>query len=403
MANKTAFVYTFGCKVNQYESQQIIEKLKQDGYELSEDIEGSSLAIVNSCTVTAQADKQLASLVRQLKRKNPKVKIVVTGCYAVRAKSELKGLLPGVDIVDDKNELLKSSGNDLPITDFYNHSRVFVKIQDGCDAFCSYCVVPYIRPKLSSKPIEQVAGEIKTLVANGYPEIVLTGIHIGKYSYGLTKLLEQIISLPGKFRVRLSSIEMNEVDENLLKIMAENKAKICAHLHIPLQSASAKILKKMNRHYSPKEISEKLKTIYRFIPDAGVTTDVIAGFPGESEEDFKETESFLKDNSFSRLHVFRYSPRPGTPAAEFAGRVPPEAVKARAKKLGELDKVLQEKFWRNFLGSTRPCVLEGGKNTLLTDNYIRLNQETEPGSSSRNTVNAYLIYEQAGKPFGKKV
>ena len=400
---KNAYVYTFGCKVNQYESQQIIEKLKKDGYGISDDIEDSVLAIVNSCTVTSQADRQLTSLVRGLKRKNPKARIVVTGCYAARAKAELKALLPGVDILEDKTELLQSAGKDLSITDFYNHSRVFVKIQDGCDAFCSYCIVPYIRPKLSSKPIEQVVEEIKNLIANGYPEIVLTGIHIGKYSYGLAELLNQIIALSGEFRVRLSSIEMNEVSDELLELMAKNKGKICPHLHIPLQSASLKILKQMNRHYTPKEFSEKLKVIYRYIPDAGVTTDVIVGFPGESEEDFKATESFLKDNSFSRLHVFRYSPRPGTPAAEFAEKVPPETVKARAKKLGELDKVLQEKFWRNFPGKTRACVLEGGKNTLLTDNYIRLEQENGPGTPARKEIGEYLIYELAGKPFGKKV
>ena len=398
---KRAFVYTFGCKVNQYESQQIIERLALNGYAISDEIERSDLAIVNSCTVTSQADRQLRSLVSQLKRKNPKAKIIVTGCYAKRSKDELKGILPGVDIVDDKKEILKSGEKDPSITGFFNHSRAFVKIQDGCDAYCSYCIVPYIRPKLYSKPIEQVVEEIKNLVSNGYPEIVLTGIHIGKYSYGLENLLEQIVSLPGNFRVRLSSIEVNEVDDKLLEAMAKNKDKICPHLHIPLQSASTNMLKKMNRHYSPKEFSEKLKNIYRLLPDAGVSTDVIVGFPGETDKDFKETENFLKENAFSRLHVFRYSPRPGTPAADFEGKVSPETAKERAKALGKMDKVLQDNFWRKFLGKTRTCVLEGSKNTLLTDNYIRLSQEGGPQNCAKGKVSEYLLYEISGSPFGK--
>jgi len=397
---KKAFVYTFGCKVNQYESQQLIEKLKEDGYSISEEIEGADLAVVNSCTVTSQADSQLRSLVRKLKRKNPKAKIVVTGCYVKRSKKELESFLPGVEIVN-KDEIFKTGGEGRPITDFYNHSRAFVKIQDGCDAFCSYCIVPYIRPKLYSKPIDEVVQEISDLASKGYPEIVLTGIHIGKYAFGLTELLRKLVDIKGDFRIRISSIEINEVDEVLLKTMTEFKDKICPHLHIPLQSASANILKKMNRHYSAQEFSKKLEMIYKFLPDAGVSTDVIVGFPGETEKDFNKTTDFLNNNSFSRLHIFRYSERPGTPAASFENKVLPSIIKERAEKLARLDKKFQEKFWRKFLNKARPCVFEEGSKTLLTDNYIRLSCKEKTCKELCNIEN-FLIYEDSGEPFGRR-
>ncbi len=399
MANKPkVYIYTFGCKVNQYESQQIIESFIKKGYFIAEHVNDCDIAVINSCTVTSQADSQCRNILRQIRKKNQKAKIILTGCYAKRAKETLAGLFPDMEVAS-KEEILSCDENHSSIENFSNHTRAFLKIQDGCDSFCSYCIVPFIRPNLYSKPIEEAVQEIEVLVKNGYPEIVLTGIHIGKYSYGLAKLLDELVKIQGCFRLRISSIEINEVNKKLLDLMSKYKEKICPHLHIPLQSASKEILRKMNRRYSPEEFSKKLKMIKQILPDAGITTDIIVGFPGETDKDFNDTLKFLKENDFSRLHVFRYSERPGTQAANFKGKVSPNTIKERAVILSELDKNIQEKFWRRFLGTSRLCVLEEGTGMLLTDNYVRLNSLKDP----RNLcgINQFVIMEEKGQLFGK--
>lgn len=395
---KKAFIYNFGCKVNQYDGQALRERLAASGRRLCERPEDADEVFINSCTVTGEADRQCRQLARQLLKKNPGVKITITGCYAKRAPEEIRAIAPGVTVDPS------TAASNATIASFDGHSRAFVKIQDGCNAFCSYCVVPLVRPVLWSKPAAEVTGEIEGLVKNGYREIVLTGVHLGKYAGGLSPLVEKLVSLPGSFRLRLSSLEIGEVDGRLIELMKAHPDRICPHLHLPLQSGSDAVLERMNRKYSAGDFARTLEGIRAQLPDAGITTDVIVGFPGETDEDFQKTADFLKRRGFSRLHVFAYSLRPGTAASAFSDPVPRETVKERSLALRGLDASLQDDFWRRFIGKTRPVVREGGKNTLLTDNYIRLSviDDTEKHTKINDIMSA-TIREKGGRPWGEVV
>ena len=400
MADKEKiFLHSFGCKVNQYEGQVLREKFAGQGREFTDRLEDAGMLLIQSCTVTAEADRQCRQLIRQALRKNPGVRVFVSGCYAVRAPRELADVSPSVSVLE--NEGIMPADNS-GITRFENHSRAFVKIQDGCDAFCSYCIVPYVRGKMASRPEKDVLCEIKNLVGKGYPEIVLTGVRLGKYEGGLKDLLEKILKLEGEFRVRLSSLELGEVSEGLLSLMKSRPERICSHLHLPLQSGSDGILGKMRRPYTAGEFAKKILSIKKLLPDAGITTDIIAGFPGETDRDFKDTYDLAKDLELSRLHVFRYSRRDGTLASRFRDIVHPEKVKARSAALRELDKKLQALFWNRFIGTVRTAVLEGTKNTLLTDNYIRLNIKQGTHSNYNKIINA-KITSNRGRPWGELI
>ncbi len=394
---KKAYLHTFGCKVNQYETQLIREQLRIQGYDLTTRSEEADLVIVNSCSVTAEAERQCRQLLRKTARVNPRAEIIATGCYAVRSQQELSNLAPSIKVMADKNKFIHDAK---AITSFNEHSRAFVKIQDGCDAFCSYCIVPYVRPVLWSKPHDEIVKEVQQLITSGYPEIVLTGIRLGKYDGGLSALLKDLISLEGDFRIRLSSLELLEVTPELLTLMSANPGKLCSHLHIPLQSGSDTVLRRMNRPYTQKKFAEIIASVKSHLPDCGITTDVIIGFPGESDSEFNETYDFLQKQSLSKLHVFTYSPRPGTKAALSREHVPVHIVKQRYKMLQELDRELGEKFWRSFIGSTRTVVREGKKGTALTDNYIRLRVNSTSHSNFNGILNM-TIKEHEGAPMGE--
>lgn len=399
---KTARLYTFGCKVNQYETQMLREYFRRSGYELTES-GPADCAIINSCTVTASADRQCRQLVRKILRDAPGCRIIVTGCYAARSGRELSGLGAQVEVVTDKYTLLDGVPH-AAITAFDGHSRAFVKVQDGCDAFCSYCIVPHVRPKLWSRPVPEIVNEVRLLIDQGYPEIVLTGIHLGRHADGLSAVLRAILAVPGDFRVRLSSIEALEITDELLELMKSEPRRICAHLHVPLQSAADDVLKRMNRRYNAAKFTSIIEKVSAALPAAGITTDVIVGFPGERDEDFAATHAVLSCGLFSRLHVFPYSPREGTPAASLPEQVHSSVIKERCRSLAALDTRLQEEFWKRFIGTVRPVVCEGGKGTLLTDNYIRLDPNSDQKKHSKmNGIFDVEIMSVSGKPVGRSL
>lgn len=365
---KTYYIHTFGCKVNQYETQLISDKLKKDNLLQVSKPEEADIIVFNSCTVTAEADKECEYFLRKTAKLPNAKKIILTGCFARNKTEYLREKFPQIDIKTEKSELFLDPQKQV-IKSFDKRSRAFVKVQDGCNSFCSYCIVPYMRNKLWSKPVDTVIEEIESLVESGYSEIVLTGIHVGKYEGGISGLIKKIVQIPLDFRVRISSIELNEIDDALIDLMNDYPEKICRHLHIPLQSGSDEILKKMSRTYSAYEYEKKVSKIMSSLNETALTSDIITGFPGETENNHKEMCDFIKRNAFSRFHIFRYSDREGTKASAFAEKVPPATIKSRFNDLFEIDKAKRAEFLKCNLGKTRKAV-SIGKNKALTDNYI---------------------------------
>ncbi|GHT50699.1 tRNA (N(6)-L-threonylcarbamoyladenosine(37)-C(2))-methylthiotransferase MtaB [Endomicrobiia bacterium] len=390
---KKYYIYTFGCKVNQYESQLISEKFKNDNFECVQKPEEADIIIFNSCTVTAKADKECKYFLRKMSKLPNKPKIMLTGCLVKNKNVCIKELLPNIEIIEDKTKLFNKPQNQI-ISGFDKHSRAFLKIQDGCKSFCSYCIVPYVRDVLWSKPENEVIPEITNLAKNGYYEIVLTGIHIGKYHGGLSNLLEKIIQTSLNFRVRISSIELNEIDDKLIKLIKQNPDKICCHLHIPLQSGSDEILRQMNRKYSSKDFEKKINKIMQILPDLTLATDIITGFPGETEKYHKETCKFVKRIPFAKVHIFRYSDRTGTKASMFTNKVFANEIKNRSKDLFEIDYIKRKDFLNKNIGKKRKAVkIAIGKNIVLTDNYITVPIERE----KLNQVNGIFEVEITDK------
>lgn len=361
------YIHTFGCKINQYESQLIKQKYNDNGFIFADNINSADMVIINSCSVTAYADKECNQLIKKLISKNKK--ILLTGCYAKVFKEQILKEFPNIKIML-KEEILKNIKQE--IKSFDNHSRAFVKIQDGCNSFCSYCIVPYARNVLWSKPINDVIEEINRLLDMGYAEIVLTGIHIGKYDKGIDFLLSKIFKkIKRNFRIRLSSIEMHEITNNLKDIIKSEPVRMARHLHIPLQSGCNKILKDMNRKYTAEQFSNILNDLKSLFPDIAITTDVICGFPTETDEDFDITYKFIKDNKFARLHVFPYSRRIGTAAYNLKQIYKDYVLKQRTDKLLGLDKILREEYFKKFIGTTRKAVSLRNRQAL-TDNYLTI-------------------------------
>lgn len=362
-------ICTFGCKINQYESQVLREKYILENYVIVDKIELADVVIINSCSVTSHADKQCNQLIKKILLNNPTTKIILTGCYAKVSYKQILQEFPGITI-KTKDEML--SGLNQEIKSFDNHSRAFVKIQDGCNSFCSYCIIPYARSTMWSKPVENIIAEINRLIDNGYVEIVLTGIHIGKYDIGISSLLSQIFkNIDKNFRIRLSSIEINEINNDLINLMKQEPIRLCKHLHIPLQSGSDKILNDMNRKYISKEFSEKLINLKTYFPDISITTDVICGFPTETLKDFADTYMFLEKNEFARLHVFPYSRRNGTKAFDLETVYDNGELKLRVDKLLKLDIILRNNYYSKFIGTKRKAVPLKNRQAL-TDNYITI-------------------------------
>ncbi len=403
---RSVAIVTLGCKTNQFESAAMLEQLTDNGYSQVDFEAGADLVIVNTCTVTAATDSQSRNLIRRAQRLNPAARIVVTGCYAQINPAELQKL-PGVSLIignEEKKELLwlltqaqQNDRNEITtlVTDiravqrcsppdlhtFAQRSRAFVQIQNGCDAFCSYCIIPYARGASRSVPIEQVVAQIERLEMSGYREIVLTGIHIGGYGQDLDKgislltLLRAIEDCEFTGRVRLGSIEPTELPLELRNYLAQ-ASWLCSHLHIPLQTGDDDILRRMNRHYDTAFFADLLADLHQRNFAMAIGLDVICGFPGETEEHFSRTYRLLEQLPFSHLHVFPFSRRPGTPAATMPDQVAPAIIKERAARLRSLGEKKLRQFSRRFIGAELLMLVEGGvsngQRKGLSENYLTL-------------------------------
>jgi threonylcarbamoyladenosine tRNA methylthiotransferase MtaB len=400
----TFSVATLGCKVNQFESEALTDSLLRKGYQLVPFGEGGDLSIINTCTVTHRADFQSRQAVRRAHRANPEAVIIATGCYAqvdpqaflkmeeVRylignaEKSKIPDLLPLIE----KNDLSKVQVTDIreekgfveiPIHTFHHHTRAFLKIQDGCDAFCSYCIVPRARGRSRSLPPERVLKILKELKRKGFQEVVLTGIHLGAYgldfvpSFPFVKLLDQLEKEETPQRIRLSSMEPADFSEDLLSFLTRS-TKICPHLHIALQNGEDEILQKMNREYRRSFLTDLLKELQQNIPMVSIGADVIVGFPGETDEQFNHTHEWIDSLPLSYLHVFPFSRRKGTPAYHFPGRVEERKIRQRAEAMRELGMKKRHAFYRRFLHQTLQVLVEDRKEKTtgrwkgLSRNYI---------------------------------
>jgi threonylcarbamoyladenosine tRNA methylthiotransferase MtaB len=367
---------TLGCKVNQYETQYLREGLLRLGYRDAQEGETADLCVVNTCTVTAEGDLKSRKAIRQLARENPRAEIIVMGCYAARAESVVSALPGVVEVIRDKSqlpELLSRLGLvEAPtgISSFGRRHRAYVKVQDGCRMPCTYCIIPMVRTKLASRPAHQVLEEIRRLVDAGHREIVLTGIHLGHYGvdFGdvrtrsepapLARLVRRIAELDGEFRLRLSSLEAAELTPELLSLLAEYPDRICPHLHIPLQSGSDAVLRRMQRRWPIRRFIERCLAARETLDEPALTSDVIVGFPGETEADFEATCRAVQEVEFSKIHVFRFSPRAGTPAAEMPDQVHGTVKHRRASTLSEISGRLRRGFFTRLLGRQLQVLVE---------------------------------------------
>ncbi len=377
-------VVTLGCKVNQYESEYLREGLLLLGFEEVGEGEVADLYIVNTCTVTGDADEKSRKLIRHLARENPQAEIVVMGCYATRRPEEV-ARLPGVcKIITDKSQLpdfLRSLGLAHPprgVRGFARRHRAYVKIQDGCRAGCTYCVIPQVRSRLTSRLPEEICEEVDRLVDAGYREIVLTGIHLGFYGVDLPqqvrqKLQARIDGPPGNplaylvayllrrrddFRIRLSSLEAVEVSPLLIELIKAYPRRICPHLHLPMQSGSSRILERMGRRWAASQFMERCQAIQESLDRPALTTDVMVGFPGETDADFQETVQAIQKIGFAKLHVFRFSPREGTPAATMPDQIPGKVKRERAEVLIRLGEDLRGQYIQSLDGSMLQLLIE---------------------------------------------
>ena len=359
---------TLGCKVNQYETQLVREGLLGIGYRDADTQQTANLCIVNTCTVTQEGDSKSRQVIRRLARENPESRIVVMGCYATRAPEELSALPNVSEVVTDKREIPDLLGRfgviDIPsgISQFGDRHRAYVKVQDGCLLRCSYCVIPSVRPGLHSRPVDAILEEVGRLTDNGYREIVLTGIHLGHYGVEgnwnkpksewlrLSHLLENIANLDGDFRIRLSSIEATEMTRELIQVMATYQEKICPHLHICLQSGSDRGLRRMKRRWSTRTFQQRCELIHDALDQPALTTDIIVGFPGETDSDFEASCQLVREIGFSKIHAFPFSPRRGTPAADFPDQIPKRIKRDRSRELTRIEGALREDYFRSLRG-----------------------------------------------------
>jgi len=405
-------IYTLGCKVNQYDSGAIAVKLQAAGFMMAKN--NADLAIINTCAVTKTALRKGRQMINRARRENPQAKIAIVGCAVRVYKEEVDGWGGDIIILDFRFGILdlvkkiialpfnpkskiqnpnsKSGCFSSSFEKVNNNgkSRYFIKVQDGCRQFCSYCIIPYARGELSSRPVDEIIKEAQAVVDGGIKEIVLCGIHLGQYGVdpkiqvtrnkkqtNLVSLLKVLIEISGIERIRLSSIEVNEVTDELITFMKKNK-KMCRHLHIPMQSGCDKILKLMNRPYTTKIFAEKIKKIRQAMPDTcpvksgvagardserfngvAITTDVIVGFPGETDQDFQATVKFIKLMNFSQLHIFPFSAHEQTPAASMPNQVPESVKNARVKKLNDLSRRLEKAYAKKFTGKPLEVIIDG--------------------------------------------
>jgi threonylcarbamoyladenosine tRNA methylthiotransferase MtaB len=398
-------IQTFGCKVNQFESASFHSRFQELGHHIVSAGSGSDIIVINTCSVTGKAGAQSRQAIRKAVRDNSNAKIVITGCYSQMAGNELETMPElkdkSVCIIGngDKHFLVDAALSEdfvpitspsplakateispLPIRNFGNRTRAYLRIQDGCNSYCSYCIVPFTRGRSRSLPLKEVLNQAAVFADEGYREIVITGIHVGNYGLDLTedidisKVMERLCRATPQIRYRLSSIEPTEISKDLLSSMAQN-SNFMPHLHIPLQSGNDDILLRMNRRYTTNRFAEIVDLCRKTIKDVAIGIDILAGFPGETNTHFSSTLSFLEDLDFTYLHVFPYSKRPGTPAADFPDQIAGDRKDFRVKTLRQLSDKKKEMFYLGYIGDIRPVLVEGKRNSMgllkgFTDNYI---------------------------------
>lgn len=402
---KTIAVCTLGCKVNQYDTDAVLAQFKDAGYEVVDFDQVADVYLINTCTVTNTGDRKSRQMIRRAHRSNPKARVVVMGCLAQASPDEVVEI-EGVSLVvgthqrqdllrlveslpDESHQPVSAVVDDifavddfeeLPVSTFEGRTRAALKIQDGCDQFCAYCRVPYARGKPRSRKLSAVVEQAEEIVQKGYQEIVLTGVHLGAYGQDLRPQLHladaiaALLPIKGLERIRISSIDPHEITPALLDLVA-HEHKVCPHLHIPLQSGSDAVLKRMRRRYTTSEYRRVVEQAYAMVPDLAVTTDVIVGFPGETDAEFEETLQFVESTGFSRLHVFRYSRRSGTPAARFPNQIPSSVKEERSRALISLGERLAARFHSRFVGRALSVLVEevgAGRAEGLTGNYVRV-------------------------------
>jgi threonylcarbamoyladenosine tRNA methylthiotransferase MtaB len=412
-------VVTLGCRTNQYESQAYTDQLLQLGYTKAQEAEEVELCIVNTCTVTASADSSSRHEIRSLVRQHPGAKIVVTGCLAERLPQEIAAL-PGVSLVvpnAQKEELLNLTfpEEEIPefaISHFEAHTRAFVKVQDGCNSFCTYCIIPYVRGRSRSRKLDEILVEVKNLIRNDFKEVVLTGINIGDFDGNpsdgqppvrLAELVRAVDATPGLERLRLSSIDPDEVDEELLEAVVKGKH-TCPSMHIVLQSGSNAILKRMNRKYTKEIFLNTVERLKSARPDFTFTTDVIVGFPGESEQDFQETLNILSEVGFAKVHMFPYSRRERTRAALYPHQIPKEVMQERKQRILRQAEEIAFSLRERYVGQRRTVLFESedsaGQMSGHTDNFLTVVVEGDK-SLSNTLVEVELLSNAPHALIGK--
>lgn len=418
-----AFI-TLGCKVNQFETESMEGLFKQSGYDIVPSTNAADVYVINTCSVTSFGDKKSRQLIRRVQRLNPKAVIAVTGCYSQAAPDEVKAI-EGVRVVlgtsdranivnyveqameedgviDKVDDIMKAREfEDIPLYEMPARTRAFLKIQEGCTNFCSYCIIPYTRGPLRSRKLESIRSEAQKLLDHGFKEIVLTGIHLGAYGKdfkdgtSLYDAAKAVLELPGLRRLRLSSLESIELSPGLLDLI-KNHPKFSHHLHLPLQAGSDEVLKKMNRHYNRDEFTSLIKNVKESVPGVAISTDVIVGFPGETEEMFAESLEYIKTLGFARMHVFPYSPRTGTPAAKMPDQVPEPVKKDRVHRLQALAQEMAEDFHSQYLDTVQEVLFETNNDGItdgLTDTYIRVYTDDEVETGELYKVRLEKLYK----------
>ena len=395
-------LYTLGCRVNQYETEAIIESFKKHGYEIVEFDEFADIYIINTCTVTNASDKKSRQMIRKVKKVNPKAVVAAVGCYAQIAPEEV-AQIEGVDVVlgttdkgripeiierflEDNKKIIYAPNimkllqfEELEIDEYKGKTRGFLKIQDGCDRYCSYCIIPYARGPVRSRKPENIYSEARKLGANGFKEIILSGIHVASYgkdlgNVNLTDIIENINNINGIERIRIGSVEPTFFTKDTIERLSK-VPKLCPHFHLSLQSGCDETLRRMNRAYSTRQYEDTVNAIRTNFSDASITTDIIVGFPGETEDEFFKSYAFVKNIKLSKTHIFKFSPRKGTKASQFNNQISPEIKKKRSKLLSELDVILEKEFIDNHIGRTMKVLFENREgiiNNGYTINYIKV-------------------------------
>lgn len=423
MKKRVSFI-TLGCKVNQYETNAMMQKFQENGYEIVEIDNVSDICVVNTCTVTNMSDRKSRQALRKVKDKNKDAIIVATGCYAQSSKEELEKM-PEIDVVlgnEEKRDIVKyvekyfeqnqkltavqdisvqKEFEDMGQISYTEKIRAVIKVQDGCNQFCSYCIIPYARGRVRSRKIDSIIKEIEQIAQKGIKEVVITGIHIASYGkdfknkYGLIDLLEEINKIDGIQRIRLGSIEPLLITDDFVQRLSKLE-KICEQFHLSLQSGCDETLKRMNRRYTIEQFIEIVHCLRKTYPDVNLTTDIIVGFPGETQEEFNKTYEFLEQIKFYKMHIFKYSQRKGTKAAQMPDQISPEVKEERSKKLINLSDKNECEYNKKYIGKQVEVLWEEEKNGVYkghTKNYVLVEKHMDLDKNIENTIGKVRIVD----------